>query len=52
MRQVGNGEGIAWEEKRLHFDPTVPLPTIEQGRPDMGNKMAKQEREDAPAIER
>jgi hypothetical protein len=38
--------------KDFTFDPTAPLSAAGQGRPDMGNKKAKQAREDAPAMER
>jgi hypothetical protein len=30
--------------KDVPFDPTVPLPAVGQGRPEMGNKKAKQAR--------
>jgi hypothetical protein len=38
--------------KDFAFDPTAPLPVAGQGHPEMGNKKAKQAREDAPAMER
>jgi hypothetical protein len=37
--------------KDIAFVPTAPLPAAGQGRPEMGNKKAKQAREDAPAME-
>jgi hypothetical protein len=40
------------KEKDVAFNPTAPLPAAGQGRPEMGNKKAKQAREDAPAMER
>jgi hypothetical protein len=38
--------------KYVAFDPTAPLPIAGQGCPEMGNKKAKQAREDAPTMER
>jgi hypothetical protein len=38
--------------KDFAFDPTAAFPAAGQWRPDMGNKRAKQAREDAPAMER
>jgi hypothetical protein len=37
--------------KDITFDPTSPLPAVGQGRLEMGNKKAKQAREDALAME-
>jgi hypothetical protein len=39
------------KEKDVAFDPTAPLPAAGQGCPKMGNKKAKQVREDASAME-
>jgi hypothetical protein len=38
--------------KDFAFDPTAPLPTAGQGRTEMGNKKAKQAREDVSTMER
>jgi hypothetical protein len=38
--------------KYIDFDHTTPLPTVGQGLPEMGNKKAKQAREDVPKMER
>jgi hypothetical protein len=38
--------------KDAAFDPTAPLPAAGQGCPEMGNKKAKQAREDAPVMDR
>jgi hypothetical protein len=38
--------------KDFALDPIVPLTAAEQGLPEMGNKKAKQAREDAPVMER
>jgi hypothetical protein len=41
---LGKGEDVA-------FDPITPLPAAGQGRPEMGNKKAKQAQEDATVME-
>jgi hypothetical protein len=38
--------------KDVSFDPSMSLPAAGQGHPKLGNKKAKQAREDAPAMER
>jgi hypothetical protein len=40
------------KRKDFAFDPTAPFLAAGQGRPDMGNKKAKQAREDVPTMER
>jgi hypothetical protein len=42
---LGKGKDVA-------FDPTTPLPAAGQGRPEMGNKKAKQARDEVSAMER
>jgi hypothetical protein len=42
---LGKGKDVA-------FDPPTSLSAARQGRPELGNKKAKQAREDAPAMER
>jgi hypothetical protein len=42
---LGKGKDVA-------FDPTTPLPAAGQGRSEMGNKKAKQARDETPAMER